>query len=883
MNTILKLALSRITIKKARSFVIGGSILLTTVLFMTVVCISINLLTGYSLMLRLSSGTDFHGYLRTHAFSLSAMELKEKALQDKNIKDVSITCNVMQVGDSPDILPYTTDTIRIVETERDLSRFYLDITDGTFPADDTEVLVNDLYYPNAAIGDTIELYYVRYMDSVSMPEKGTFTVSGFFHSRSEATGIRMLMRYSDTLAETYHFPDRYMNLYFTFDNNINLTGKLDILLHETLSDYLLPDYEVHGVLNNAYLEADLAHVLNPSTILLILISVSVVFFCSFLLIYNIYAIALTQDMTSFGLLSVIGTTYKQMRRLICVECSILLGITLPFGLVLGYFIGWKMLTPLLMSGLQYEGLTFSFRLWMPVLTILLTFVTLVWSATRPLQKLKTMSPMAAVDYSPAADLSGRYIRQKNNTRLQVPTPGRIARFTLSRHRRKTTVSALSMTLSVVLMMVFSAIGDYLIANTERYMQAVDYVLKVSHTYTYGETKHTTAFAADGGVGFPADVVEAVQNSVYADRFWQVRTTVTTVATPVHAREELGVLRNRYQFFESYPNLTKAMNGTLDVLVVGIPDELFGELELGNGTKLRKTDGYEAYGVYDGFRSNGFTDSAHTEPYPFRYFHASETVTFGDTTIPLLVSDTVSPVERLTNWIGTGTLYRAIVYLPESRFLSIFGAGETYALLLDAKEDCYDLLRTELLRYTDGWEPVFGQRYETYLTEQNERIEESPGLVIPEILSWSVDIAGRLDGMEQIQNTVFAIRTVGYSLVGLIFLIGVLNIVNTALTSVTERKREFAMLEAVGMTNRQLCRMLLLESLYSGTAALGMTVLVGFPLLVLLTDTAMDGLILPDFGAGCMMLGFCLGVLLLSGLFVWRLVKRDSVVERVKVE
>ena len=68
---IAKLALNRITSKKARSAVICAAILLTMVLFMTIVSISVNMVSGCSLMMRMASGTDYHGYLRGATFTLT--------------------------------------------------------------------------------------------------------------------------------------------------------------------------------------------------------------------------------------------------------------------------------------------------------------------------------------------------------------------------------------------------------------------------------------------------------------------------------------------------------------------------------------------------------------------------------------------------------------------------------------------------------------------------------------------------------------------------------------------------------------------------------------------------------------------------------------------
>ena len=153
----------------------------------------------------------------------------------------------------------------------------------------------------------------------------------------------------------------------------------------------------------------------------------------------------------------------------------------------------------------------------------------------------------------------------------------------------------------------------------------------------------------------------------------------------------------------------------------------------------------------------------------------------------------------------------------------------------------------------------------------------------ETLSFSAGIDGRMDHFEQMKETVMAIQTVGYSLAAMIFLIGALNIINTALSSASERKREFAMLEAVGMTDRQMMRMLLIESLYSGGVAVLITIFVGFPLIAVIINTAMDALVSMNWLSGALMLAVCILVSILSGTTTFRLTKSAAVVERIQVE
>lgn len=59
----------------------------------------------------------------------------------------------------------------------------------------------------------------------------------------------------------------------------------------------------------------------------------------------------------------------------------------------------------------------------------------------------------------------------------------------------------------------------------------------------------------------------------------------------------------------------------------------------------------------------------------------------------------------------------------------------------------------------------------------------------------------------------SIMKVGFVLVGLIGLIGILNFVNAILTSILSRKRELALLKAVGMTSSQQRKMLFTEGLF----------------------------------------------------------------------
>lgn len=82
------------------------------------------------------------------------------------------------------------------------------------------------------------------------------------------------------------------------------------------------------------------------------------------------------------------------------------------------------------------------------------------------------------------------------------------------------------------------------------------------------------------------------------------------------------------------------------------------------------------------------------------------------------------------------------------------------------------------------------------------------------ISYEVEPGARVefDGM------VWVVGTIGIGLSAVIVLIGILNFINAVVTGIIARKRELAMLQSIGMINRQLKEMLIIEGIgYVGIA------------------------------------------------------------------
>ena len=74
-------------------------------------------------------------------------------------------------------------------------------------------------------------------------------------------------------------------------------------------------------------------------------------------------------------------------------------------------------------------------------------------------------------------------------------------------------------------------------------------------------------------------------------------------------------------------------------------------------------------------------------------------------------------------------------------------------------------------------------------------------------------------VEQIRGFINSIQTAVYVFIGIIALISVANVFNTISTNIGLRRREFAMLKSVGMTNSGFDRMMMYESILYGVKSL----------------------------------------------------------------
>lgn len=92
----------------------------------------------------------------------------------------------------------------------------------------------------------------------------------------------------------------------------------------------------------------------------------------------------------------------------------------------------------------------------------------------------------------------------------------------------------------------------------------------------------------------------------------------------------------------------------------------------------------------------------------------------------------------------------------------------------------------------------------------------------------VELATYEDALKTSQFGTNMMKMLAYTFLGIMGIIGFLNMANTIIVNIAARKKELGVLQAIGMTNRQLNRMLQLEGLFFTTGTVFVAVLAGVP-------------------------------------------------------
>ena len=876
---IRRLSLRSLLASRTRNIVAVLAIALTAVLFTSLFTIALSINEGIQQNNFRQAGGWSHG-----SFKYLTEEQFEELKDDPLIK----SWGLRRFLGMPTQVPFNKSHVEIGYSDANEAHWsYCDPVEGRLPQEGTNEAATDTHVLELlGVEPEIGAEFTVTFDVDGHTTTQTFTLSGWWEYDEAIVANHILIpenRVDTVLQEVGVTPPGSDGMTGSWNLDVMLQhGDRSIAsdLEEILANhgYQLEtpgeNYISIGV-NWGYTGAQLSDKLDPTVAAIIVGVLALILLTGYLIIYNVFQISVAGDIRFYGLLKTIGTTPRQLRRIIRTQALLLSLIGIPTGLLLGWLLG-GVLTPVITAQLNGVTTVVSVSPLLFVGAALFALVTVLISCRRPGRLAGKVSPVEAVHYT-----EGKALKRKGKRSGKGVSLLSMAWANLGRSRGKTFITVLSLTLAVVLLTLTVTFASGF--DMDKYVSnftASDFILADAGQFQTGgdgfndemgvPEEAIAAVDAQGGItgsariyGKTGPALEFVTEEYYRSMWGQWNTQeVLDSMVAYKERTEDGLLADRVQLYGMEPF-------ALDHLTV-----LEGDL-----AKLNDPDGNYIAAVYsDDDYGNPEMDSHWArlgDTVTIRYVEETEYYNpdTGEVYGPWEnVPEGAYYADRAVKYRDVDYTVAALVMVPYAFSYRYYGADE---FVMGAETFLRDTGTDSVMYYAFDTTDEANAAMESFLADytgtQNPQFDYES----------KASYAGEFESF----RSMFLL--LGGALSFIVGLVGVLNFFNAILTGITARRRELAVLQSIGMTGRQLRTMLALEGLFYtvGAALLALALtLVTAPFV----GPALNGLIwfftyrftvwpiavvLPLFGA--------LGIL----IPVWscRAAQRYSVVERLRQE
>ncbi len=639
----------------------------------------------------------------------------------------------------------------------------------------------------ARIGETISLTY----ETKGKEYQTEFTLCGIWETDSLSNVGRLLVSkafldsrpelggYTHTVGGDY---TGSVASYIMFKGNGNPETKLHQLLSETgyTCDTMGgsaedPNYIIARV-SPAYTGENLLE--NPAMFISGIAGILLIIVAGYLIIYNIFQISVIQDIQSYGQLKTLGITKRQIKKLISGQVLRLSLVGIPVGLLLGFLTG-RALVPFLMNGTSYTseaGIKVTINPYIFIGSALFSLITVYISVRKPARIAGMVSPIEAIRYM--ENDPGAFVKKAADKKS---TKGakihRMALANLGRNGSRTVLVLSSMTLSLVLFnTVFTLAAGFDIDKYISKFMDVDFVISSADYFQYRFEKSEHELSES--------FIEAVRQQdsfedggrLYTSRILEEAFSADSRAFANYNKDENGnPYVDLYGADEFLLDSMEAVEGAIDWQAFASGEYILLSVECDDNGNIINNP---AVNVGDKIR--------------FNHINVDGTHISRDRSFDLTVMAKVRTNENTATTRNTGA---SRLYLPTDCFRKLVDTPHLVSFTFNVK---------------DGRE----METEGFLDSYVKNTEPNMDFDSKETYKASFDSLTSL------------IVTIGGALSILIGFIGIANFINSVLTSILTRRKEFAMLQSIGMTGKQLKSMLSYEGVYYAVGTIAASVLFG---------------------------------------------------------
>lgn len=836
---------------KSRNLIAVLAIALTALLFTSVFTIGGSIVEKQQEATMRQVGGSAHGGLK-----YLTQEEYEILKKDKKLKEISYRIVVGEAVNES-LKKLRTEMGYYEDLDAKFSFCYPEV--GRMPEAEDEIVTSDLVLKAMGIPCQVgEKVPVEFTVKDKRYER-TFTLTGYFKGDTISMSQIMLVskKLADEVAPTPTVSAMSSNIDasdyagrimadFNFRNSLDLTGKMEDLAKRCG----FPQETVSEGINWAYMGMDI----NIEDMLPIAALLAVILVSGYLIIYNIFYINVFHDIRRYGLLKTIGTTGKQLRKIVRRQAYMLCLYGIPLGLLLGAATG-KWVLPIVMKNLVFSSTAdteVTLRLWIFAASALFSLLTVYISCIRPCRIASSVSPVEAVRYTEGQDsLSHR----KKGKKTKKVKPWTMAAANMQRNKKKVVIVTTSLSLGLVLLnSVYGLVSGF---DMDKFIASAT----VSDYAVYGAGLDNPANYDKPLEGVTKEFLDALSEQEGVEEVCNIY--LDLMDSPNFTEEERAAFNEKIlknpkaeayltQYFGEEFYRESIENGTFD----NIDGKVFGVGRLAY-EKMDITDGELDWEKFKTGKYVITSKFGHMGPEAdqINYYEVGDKVTI-----------------RLED--GTSREYEvmAVGGLPYACELQTYGVFEHNFVLPDRE-------------YLELYGDRLPMRTLFNVAKDKEEAAEKWLSDYCEKINTDLDFTSKSTVAAEFEENKNMYTIVGGLLALILAVIGILNFINTMVTSVLSRKQEFAMMEAVGMTGKQLRGMLGFEGILYAVLTGAASIILGGILEATAVRSIGNALFFYSWHFTVTPILLCLPVLVLVVLVVpalcYKSMSRTSVTERMR--
>lgn len=754
--------------------------------------------------------------------------------------------------------------------ETGFNSFPVQLVHGKLPEKQGEIVLSEHFIENEdiewEIGDTIKLPIGQRMITddeeyyINDQSYSLFTPSGdgmeevireIDMKEYTITGIIARPQWEPYTAPGYTVITYLSDEQIAQSETVNISTVLNKVSNKTVADAeaLGTDNDILTSLNYGLLRyegyfADQLSTLKTTLIGLSTIIMSIIVVGSVSLIYNAFAISVSERSRYLGMLASVGATKKQKRISVYFEGAIIGLISIPIGIICG--IGAMGITFIFINDILHgafsdftENLQVTVTAWSINSAILVSIITIFIATYIPAKRASKITAIDAIRQTEDVKLTKRQVKTNRLTRKIFGMEADFALKNLKRNKRRYQVTVYSLVISIILFLSVSYFTTMLQKTVDFTIENQDYDIVVHQgsqsddmwgrlvdniqqieDVTSSQVTKSKFFRADIPVEF---IPKQLFNAYYGNTDTNERSKSYTIE--LHALDDTS-----FQAYVEENDLTIDVNDLNEA-----------------GLLVNQTDFY-----IDGVHFNGPSLLADIEDNIS--FSEDEDEGEGENENSALMNIEIA---GFTSHVPVG------VYPPAGSNLVFIVPEATFNQYVDIIDEEVD-------------SRIYIQTTDPIKTEEK----------INEIREVAIILNNTYKAKQQDEQLILLMQVFVYGFIALITAISIANIFNTIATSMMLRRREFGMLKSVGMTPKSFRKMIIFESAFYGikSLAIGLPIsgIIMYGMFLSMKESFDFTFFLPWSQIGIVIVGI-FAIVGFAMLYAMGKIKNDNIIEALKQE